>query len=195
MKQPSLPIVLAAAGLLLSGPALAAELLEGHVLGGGAPIADSTVTLWTAGQATPNELGRTRTDAGGRFSLPLPDAPTGTESLYLVARGGRPTANPGAGKTDNLAIALVTVLGAKPPTKVTINEMTTVASVWTHNQLIDGTAIRGEPLQLKIAAGNVPSFVDLATGGWGRLSRTRSTAVRRRPWPTSPAWPMRWPGA
>ena len=45
--------------------------------------------------------------------------------------------------------------------------MTTVASVWTHNQFIDGTAIKGQPLQLKIAAGNVPSFVDLATGGWG----------------------------
>src|SRR5262249_34401118 len=26
---------------------------------------------------------------------------------------------------------------------------------------------KGQPLQLKIAAGNVPSFVDLATGGWG----------------------------
>jgi hypothetical protein len=45
--------------------------------------------------------------------------------------------------------------------------MTTVASVWTHNQFIDGSAIKGQPLQLKIAAGNVPSFVDLATGGWG----------------------------
>ena len=45
--------------------------------------------------------------------------------------------------------------------------MTTVASVWTHNQFIDGTAIRGQQLQLKIAAGNVPSFVNLQTGGWG----------------------------
>ena len=61
----------------------------------------------------------------------------------------------------------MTVLGNKPPARVTINEMTTVASVWTHNQFINGTAIQGQPLQLKIAAGNVPSFVDLATGGWG----------------------------
>ena len=61
----------------------------------------------------------------------------------------------------------MTVLGSKAPAEVTINEMTTVASVWTHNQFIDGTAIKGQPLQLKIAAGNVPSFVDLATGGWG----------------------------
>jgi streptogramin lyase len=50
---------------------------------------------------------------------------------------------------------------------VTINEMTTVASVWTHAQFIDGAVIQGHALGLRIAAGNVPSFVDLATGGWG----------------------------
>jgi len=51
--------------------------------------------------------------------------------------------------------------------RVTINELTTIAAVWTHNQFIDGRAIRAQPLQLKIAAGNIPNFVDLATGGWG----------------------------
>ena len=86
-------------------------------------------------------------------------------SLYLVARGGTSLAGKGGG--DNPAIALLSVLGAKAPAKVTVNEMTTVASVWTHNQFIDGEAIKGQPLQLKIAASNVPSFVDLATGGWG----------------------------
>ena len=39
--------------------------------------------------------------------------------------------------------------------------------MWTHNQFLDGTAIKGNPLGLKIAAGNVPNFVDLQTGGWG----------------------------
>src|SRR5262249_45282294 len=68
---------------------------------------------------------------------------------------------------DNPAIALLSVVGRKPPAKVAINEMTTVASVWTHNQFIEGTAIRGPAQSLGIAAGNVPSFVDLQTGGWG----------------------------
>ena len=58
-------------------------------------------------------------------------------------------------------------LGPTPPAKVTINEMTTVASVWTNAQFLDGAEIKGPPLSLKIAAGNVPNFVDLATGGWG----------------------------
>ena len=45
--------------------------------------------------------------------------------------------------------------------------MTTVASVWTNNQFLDGTTIKGPALSLRIAAGNVPNFVDLQTGGWG----------------------------
>jgi hypothetical protein len=90
--------------------------------------------------------------------------PASDTILYLVAKGGVLV---GKGSDDNQAIAFLTVLGNKVPTGVTINEMTTVASVWAHAQFIDGTAIKGHMLGLKIAAGNVPSFVDLQTGGWG----------------------------
>ncbi len=85
--------------------------------------------------------------------------------MYLVAQGGKSAADKSGG--DNPAIALLSVVGGKPPSKVTINEMTTVASVWTNAQFLDGAALKGHALGLKIAAGNVPSFVDLATGGWG----------------------------
>jgi hypothetical protein len=68
----------------------------------------------------------------GKASLPV----LGTDvSLYLVAKGGQPKGN-----SDNPAIALLTVLGNTPPANVVINEMTTVASVWTNNQFLDGTA-------------------------------------------------------
>ena len=161
----SRPAATALASLvLLAGPAFAAPL-DGQVLGAGVPIANSTVTLWQAGSGAPRQLAQARSGADGRFVLAAPDAPLSEGSLYLVARGGTPAAGKGGG--DNPAIALLTVLGAKAPAKVTINEMTTVASVWTHNQFIDGDVIKGQPLQLKIAAGNVPSFVDLQTGGWG----------------------------
>jgi hypothetical protein len=138
--------------------------LAGQVLGGGAPIANSTVTLWAASAGAPRQLGQTRTGADGRFALNAA-APGKDAILYLVAKGGTPAANKGGG--DNPAIALLTVAGAKAPAKVTINEMTTVASVWTNAQFLDGTAIKGHALGLRIAAGNVPNFVDLATGGWG----------------------------
>jgi hypothetical protein len=85
--------------------------------------------------------------------------------LYLIAKGGQPKANAHSG--DNPAIALMAVIGNKAPTTVTINEMTTVASVWTHAQFLDGSAIKGPALSLRIAAGNVPNFVDLQSGGWG----------------------------
>ena len=58
------------------------------------------------------------------------------------------------------------VPGNKPPTTVAINEMTTVATVWTHAQVLDGTVIKGPALSLRIAAGNVPNFVAFTTGGW-----------------------------
>jgi len=59
------------------------------------------------------------------------------------------------------------VLGSKPPAYVVINEMTTVASVWTNAQFLVGAMLKGPALGLRIAAGNVPNFVDLSTGAWG----------------------------
>jgi hypothetical protein len=84
-----------------------------------------------------------------------------------LPKAAKPWLAGGAG--DNPAIAMLSVLGNSPPSTVVVNEMTTVASVWTHNQFIDGTAIKGHALGLKIAASNVPSFVNLQTGGWGPI--------------------------
>ena len=146
-------------------PAAAAVHIEGQVQGGGGPIANSTVTLWAASANAPAQLAQVKSDANGGFEISVEQSPGNDTILYLVATGGQPTVNKSGG--DNPAIALMTVVGSKPPAKVVINEMTTVASVWTHNQFIDGTAIKGSPLALRIAAGNVHNFVDLSTGGYG----------------------------
>ena len=147
------------------GTAVAAVRIEGEVRAGGGPLAVSTVTLWAASAGEPKQLAQTSTNADGRFELLTEETQDKDTSLYLVAQGGRPTVNKGSG--DNPAIALITVLGNNPPANVTINEFTTIASVWTNAQFLGGTAIRGHALGLRIAAGNVPNFVDLATGGWG----------------------------
>jgi len=146
-------------------PAAAATRIDGQVRGGGAAIANSTVTLWSASASAPSQLAQVKTDADGRFQISIDQSPSKDASLYLVATGGEPAANKSGG--DNPAIGLITVLGNTLPAKLTINEFTTVASVWTNNQFLDGTAIKGHPLGLRIAAGNVPNFVDLETGGWG----------------------------
>jgi hypothetical protein len=147
------------------GPVAAAVRIEGQVQGGGGPIASSTVTLWSASANAPSQLGQVKTDSNGHFEISVEQSPSKDSSLYLVATGGKAAADK-AGE-DNPAIGLMTVLGSAAPAKVTMNEFTTVASVWTHNQFLDGTAIKGHALGLRIAAGNVPNFVDLETGGWG----------------------------
>jgi hypothetical protein len=157
-------ILLAGSMLSWFAATAAANALEGKVLGGSQPITNATVTLWAAGESAPQQLGQARTGADGRFTL-NPTGQTGGASLYLIAKGGQPQANTQGG--DNPAIVLMAAIGSNPPSTITINEMTTIASVWTHAQFLDGTAIKGPSLSLRIAAGNVPNFVDLQTGGWG----------------------------
>src|SRR5262249_8206297 len=142
--------------------ALAQSELAGRVQAGGRAVAGSTVTLFAATSSAPARLGEAKTDAKGAFRLSPGAAPAGAV-LYLVAKGGTPEARPDRSNNDGLAF--LAVLGSTPPKSVTVNEFTTVASVWTDAQFLDGSALKGHALGLKIAAGNVPSFVDLATGG------------------------------
>jgi hypothetical protein len=163
--------------------ALLADTIKGQVLGGGAPIAKSMVTLWQASADAPKQIAQTRTGDDGRFELStvgvgsaiaVKGRRSGASStistisdaiFYLVASGGESKAGRTGG--DNPAIALMTVVGNRPPASIVINEFTTVASVWTNAQFLNGTAIQGPPLGLRIAAGNVPNFADVETGGYG----------------------------
>jgi streptogramin lyase len=156
---------LSVAPLILASSTLAADHLSGRVLGAGSPIANSTVTLWEASSSEPKKLAEAKTNDQGQFDI-RSTAARGTDSfLYLVANGGVPKAQKSS--ANNPAIVLLAVLGNKPPDKVVINEFTTIASVWTNAQFLDGAKLGGNVLGLRIAAGNVPNFVDLQTGGWG----------------------------
>jgi hypothetical protein len=101
----------------MAGSARAADSTEGEVLGGGAPTAKSTVTLWSANADAPKQLAQTQSNDDGRFTLSGEGSPDSI--LYLVATGGQPTANKGGG--DNPAIALLAVIGNKLPAHVVIN--------------------------------------------------------------------------
>ena len=157
---------LSAVWLLGSAPdAGAAVRVMGQVLAAGGPVDGSVVTLWGASAGEPKQMAQARSTGDGRFELTVDEALGSGISLYLIAKGGTALANKGSG--DNPRIAFLSVLGSKPPERVVVNEMTTVASVWTHAQFLDGARLKGPALSLSIAAGNVPNFVDLATGGWG----------------------------
>jgi len=164
-KAPIVTTLLTAGLIVACGAAAAADTLKGQVIGGGQPIANSAVTLWAASTGAPVQLAQAQSGADGGFTLNSKDAPDKGAILYLIAKGGQPKAN--SQSSDNPAIGLLSVLGNTPPATVVINEMTTLASVITDNQYIDGIAIKGSPLALRIAAGNVPNFVDLTTGDYG----------------------------
>ena len=61
------------------------------------------------------------------------------------------------------------MLGNSPPENVVINELTTVASTFTAARFLKGEAMSGNPLGLRIAAGNTPNLVDPVTGKWGKV--------------------------
>ena len=147
------------------GQVASAQELVGHVNGGGGPIAKSTVTLWAARQGAPTKLSETNTSDDGAFGFQFDTQKAGDSVLYLTAIGGEPKI--GGSQGPNPAIVLMATVGTTAPKEVTINELTTVASVWTGAQFLNGTAFSGHTLGLKIAAGNVPNLVDLTTGGLG----------------------------
>jgi hypothetical protein len=128
------------------------------------PIAGATVTLYAAGTGAPAKLAEAKTDDQGAFKLDAGQA-AADSVLYVIAKGGRPKA--AATNNANDTIALLAVLNSTPPKTVTVNEFTTVASVWTSAQFLKGDVLSGPKLGLRIAAGNVPNFVNLETGGYG----------------------------
>ena len=92
--------------------------IEGRVILVGDRVAGASVTLYAAGEGTPTEVARSKTDAEGRFQLDARSAPEDSV-LYVVAKG------------PNQAVALMTLLGTSFPKTITVNELTTVASTFT----------------------------------------------------------------
>jgi hypothetical protein len=128
--------------------------LVGRVQVGGKPVADATVTLYMAGVGAPQRLGEDRTGANGTFTLDASQVPS-SGVLYVVAKGPK--------------VTLLALLGSTEAGTVTVNEFTTVASAYTAAQFVKDGAISGNTLGLRIAAMNVPNFVNLQTGGWGKV--------------------------
>ena len=150
----------------MSLPAFAADRIQGRVEAGGAPISGAEVTLWRAGPGVPLKVAKAKTRADGSYGLTFAGSKGDAGVLYLIAAGGESKLKSGD-KGPNPATTLMATLGPKPPARVTINELTTVASVWTGAQFLNGTALSGNALGLRIAAGNVPNLVNLETGGLG----------------------------
>ena len=159
--------------LVTSLPARALDM-EGTLTLGGEAVPGAKVTLWkTAGTDSPDIIRETSTDAEGGFELHNLN-PVEEDTVYYISTAG--------GVREG--VALMSVLGATPPSSIVINELTTVASVFTSARFIDGTKISGNPLGVRIAAGNASNLVDPATGTWGKvlldpLNSTQNTTLAR----------------
>ena len=166
LDQTQIVAALLAFGLLAGTPGsvAAAVRIEGQVQASGAPLANSTVTLWQASDGAPRQLAQTKAGSDGRFEVNSQENPGADAILYLVSKGGA-----AASGSENAANAMLLVLSSAPPPNVVINELTTVASVFTTARFIKGESISGNPLGLRIAAGNVPNLVDPVTGSWGKV--------------------------
>lgn len=119
-----------------SPPSQSSSAVEGTVMGGQQPVSGSEVRLYAAGSSgygvgAKTLLSAAYTDQSGNFSLTGKyTCPSGNPLTYVTATSG----DPGTGKT-NPAISLMAVLGPcnqlDSVTTIVINEVTTVAAVWT----------------------------------------------------------------
>jgi hypothetical protein len=187
---PALPRPLAVVALLcalaLAGCGIAPSIpiashgspIAGSVHGGQQPVAGAAIQLYaagTSGYASPARALLSTpvlTGANGSFSLPATFSCQSTDLIYLTATGG----NPGvAGTHNNSALALLaglgpcSGLGAIP--YVSVNELTTIATVWSlspflssltnvgsssTNQLGLANAFAGLATLMNVSAGTIP---------------------------------------
>ena len=152
-----------AALILLSqfGPAAATTAtFSGTVVGAGLGVSGATVTIFSANSTGVSTIGSGTSDSDGNFSFSFSN-PGGNNVLYAVATGGD------LGQGVNPAIAMMAVIGtgANFAPSVLIDEITTVASVWSMTQFIqsDGS-ISGPSPGLENAAATVSSLTDLPHG-------------------------------
>jgi hypothetical protein len=166
-----------------SNSPLAVGNIRGVVHGGQQPVVGAMIQLYAAGttgygsSATPLLTSAVTTDETGSFSITGDyTCPSSTNELYIVATGGNPGLAPG---TNNAALALMEALGPcslhgsqytlNPNSFISINEVTTVASVYALAAFMGGDATHlGTSSSNAIGLANsfslVNNLVNVATG-------------------------------
>ena len=165
-------------GCGFSGSATAMDALvalHGTVNGGRQPVSGSSIQLYAAGASGPGSAAQpllsdpVQSDSDGNFSIPASyRCPSATAQVYVVASGGNPGLPSGAA---NPALKLTAMLGScnslSNLTSITVNEATTIGSVWPLAAFMTSPSHLGsasnDPSFLN-AASTVPEFINLAQG-------------------------------
>ena len=181
----SLAMLMTLAACLLTGcssppvfhsPPLSTRVqLSGSLHGGQQPVAGASIQLFAvastdAGAATPLLGSPVSSDRHGLFTITgLYTCPSAATQVYLTAVGG----NPGLpGTINNAASGLMASLGPcgslSAQTHVVLNEVTTIATVWSLAPFMSSyQRIGASPANqglLEAAAATINQLVDLSTG-------------------------------
>lgn len=144
----------------------------GRVMGGQQPVATSRVSIYLAGTSVGYGQGDTQlvpstvSDANGMFTFPNVSCPDGDPPVYAVAVGG----DAGFGPNANLALsASVPHCSMLNSGFLNVNEVTTVASVWSLTQFLDPSgqhlgAPASNTVGLANAAATTANLADVRTG-------------------------------
>lgn len=118
-----------------------------------------TVELFAAGVDGARLMDSAVTDQRGAFRVRTRPPSAGDDVVqYLVATRG---------PTERMIVSLGPP--AETPRAVVVNELATIATIWTHAQFIDGSTIAGNAVGLRAASRNVPNLVDLRAGVLGSV--------------------------
>jgi hypothetical protein len=171
-----------------SGSATAMQVpagLHGSVHGGQQPVNGASIQIYAAGtngirSAAPPLLSNpTKSDSAGNFSVSTSFyCPSASSQLYVIARGGNPGLATGA---DNPELAMMAMLGScsslSASTAISVNEVTTVGSVWPlagYMKSPDDIGSTAGDANFLAAASSVNEFVNVAEGSSPGVSTTVS---------------------
>jgi hypothetical protein len=157
-----------------SGSVTPPVAIAGSVQGGHRPVSGASVQLYVASSvglgsvAVPLLQKAVASDSNGNFSIPAEySCPSASSAIYVVASGG--SANSSAG--ENSALMLTAMLGPCSGLaalgSVSVNEVTTVGSVWPLAHYFTSPTHLGyasNDTSFPGAVSSVPEFINLAQG-------------------------------
>ncbi len=163
------------AGCGYSGPVNNAVAFGGSVHGGHQPVSGATIQLYATGTsgvgsaAQPLLSEAITSDSDGNFSIPATyTCPSSSSQVYVVARGGNPGLASGG---NNPALQLTAMLGSCSKLSaggaISVNEVTTVGSVWPLAQYMKSPTNIGSAkndASFLAAVSTVPEFINIAQG-------------------------------
>lgn len=175
MKKTSLSLI-AFAFLTTAGYG---QVVNGEIEVNNTPVSKSTITLWKTSPKDGASIVKTMTsNKMGKFSFSY-DSTSKNSYYYLTSKGG---------VVNDFNVSKLSYLSVLPQSndlkEVTLNELSTIGSVWPNAQLINSRVISGSKNGLKIGNAQVPNLVDISTGTFGQTilngqNSTESEAIAR----------------